>query len=116
VGYSTPWQKPIHAVRAAYTVLRRALAPGFDGVPSAPLRGDPCLVRDSEDRTRCTRCDACVSACPTSCIHIVSEDAAVAIDLDRGRCMRCGICADVCTVDALALAGCSGQDVVECAS
>lgn len=48
----------------------------------------------------CTRCDACVSACPT---NIIAQDAAgyPIVDLTIDQCLFCSECADACEAKAL---------------
>jgi pyruvate formate lyase activating enzyme len=51
---------------------------------------------------RCTRCHACVKACPTGAIT-AAADGAVAID--RTKCDLCGRCAEACLYDAMQIVG-----------
>ena len=44
----------------------------------------------------CTKCGACESECPVSCI--TEGDTKYVIDADE--CIDCGACAGVCPVDA----------------
>ncbi len=51
---------------------------------------------------RCSRCHACVRACPRGAI---SADAAGAIAIDRSKCDLCGLCAEACLTDAMQIVG-----------
>ena len=43
----------------------------------------------------CTRCDACIQACPEG-ILLGGEDGLPEVDFSRGECTFCGTCAEVC--------------------
>jgi pyruvate formate lyase activating enzyme len=51
---------------------------------------------------RCTRCYACIEACPKSAI---TKDAAGAVVIDRKACDLCGKCAEACLYDAMQMVG-----------
>jgi pyruvate formate lyase activating enzyme len=51
---------------------------------------------------RCSRCYACVKACPKGAIAI---DTAGAIAIDRKACDLCGKCAEACLYDAMQMVG-----------
>jgi pyruvate formate lyase activating enzyme len=51
---------------------------------------------------RCTRCHACVKACPTGAI---TADAAGVVAVDRTKCDLCGRCAEACLYDAVQIVG-----------
>jgi formate hydrogenlyase subunit 6/NADH:ubiquinone oxidoreductase subunit I len=95
-----------HAAKALGTTLRRAMrSPATPGA-ALSFRGHPVLRSE-----RCTRCQTCVEACPTMCIHIYGADnTAAELDLDWQRCMCCGICAQVCPENAIEL--CTEMSVV----
>lgn len=52
-------------------------------------------------RGRCTRCGACLAACPRE-VHEVRPDGHT---LRRARCSACGACAEACPSGALAIRG-----------
>ncbi len=52
--------------------------------------------------SRCTRCYACIEACPKSAI---TKDAAGAVVIDRKACDLCGKCAEACLYDAMQIVG-----------
>lgn len=52
--------------------------------------------------SRCSRCYACVAACPRLAI---SRDAAGAVLVDKSRCDLCGRCAEACLYDAMQVVG-----------
>lgn len=51
---------------------------------------------------RCSRCYACVTACPKAAI---AKDAAGAVVVDRTKCDLCGKCAEACLYDAMQIVG-----------
>ncbi len=51
---------------------------------------------------RCTRCYACVRACPLAAL---SKDPSGAVVIDRARCDLCGRCAAACLYDAMQIVG-----------
>jgi pyruvate formate lyase activating enzyme len=51
---------------------------------------------------RCTRCYACLKACP---IGAIATDAAGAVVIDRAKCDLCGKCAEACLYDAMQVVG-----------
>lgn len=51
---------------------------------------------------RCTRCYACIEACPKGAI---AKDAAGAVVIDRKACDLCGKCAEACLYDAMQMVG-----------
>ena len=51
---------------------------------------------------RCSRCYACVKACPPAAL---SKDALGAVVVDRTRCDLCGKCAEACLYDAMQIVG-----------
>jgi len=51
---------------------------------------------------RCSRCYACIKACPKAAI---SKDAAGAVVIDRRTCDLCGECAEACLYDAMQMVG-----------
>ena len=51
---------------------------------------------------RCTRCYACITACPKGAI---AKDAVGAIVIDRKACDLCGKCAEACLYDAMQIVG-----------
>jgi len=51
------------------------------------------------DSGKCTGCESCVSACPTSAISMKDGKAAVSKD----DCVDCGACVGECPVEAIAM-------------
>ena len=51
---------------------------------------------------RCSRCYACIEACPKDAI---AKDAAGAVVIDRNACDLCGKCAEACLYDAMQMVG-----------
>jgi pyruvate formate lyase activating enzyme len=51
---------------------------------------------------RCSRCYACIEACPKGAI---AKDAAGAVVIDRKVCDLCGKCAEACLYDAMQMVG-----------
>ncbi len=52
--------------------------------------------------SRCTRCYACVAACP---IGALSKNPSGAVTIDRAKCDLCGRCAEDCLYEAMQLVG-----------
>lgn len=48
----------------------------------------------------CTKCDACIKACPEAIIFH-DEDGLPKVDLTKGECTFCGVCASVCEPEAI---------------
>lgn len=48
----------------------------------------------------CTRCGACLPACPQSCISLANGDGPAHIE--PTHCLRCGACAETCLHNAIA--------------
>lgn len=74
------------------------------------LRGDwsgkrlavrpPWAVAEAQFTERCSRCDACRTACPERLI-VSASGGFPAVDFSRGGCDLCGACARACTSKAL---------------
>jgi len=52
------------------------------------------------DTLKCTKCQACVGACPVECIKGKAETVPV---IDAGECIDCGICESECPAEAISL-------------
>jgi pyruvate formate lyase activating enzyme len=52
--------------------------------------------------SRCSRCYACISACPPGAI---SKDGSGAVVIDTNTCDHCGKCAEACLYDAMQVVG-----------
>ena len=78
---------------------RRELLFGRDAAPAPPLR-PPWALAESAFVEACTRCDACLAACPE---RVLARDAAgrPVFDPQLGECTFCGACADACAPGAL---------------
>ncbi len=59
---------------------------------------EPVILRRDD---RCTRCGACVEACPAGALSLPARGAPVA----DARCTRCGACAEACVFDATEFVG-----------
>jgi pyruvate formate lyase activating enzyme len=52
--------------------------------------------------SRCSRCYACVAACP---VQAISKDRTGAVAVDKTKCDLCGRCAEACLYDAMQVVG-----------
>jgi len=52
--------------------------------------------------SRCSRCYACVGACPPQAI---SKDKSGAVVIDKNKCDLCGRCVEACLYDAMQIVG-----------
>jgi len=67
------------------------------------------LLRRPDGAPVCVACMLCASACPSSCINIVAEEAPdpaiekrpAVYEIDLSRCVFCGLCVEACPVDAI---------------
>lgn len=60
----------------------------------------PWALSESRFLDACTRCNACVEACPEQ-VLVIGEGGFPEFDPGRGECSFCGHCADVCASKAL---------------
>jgi NADH-quinone oxidoreductase subunit I len=87
-----------------------------DEYPEVPAKVQPRyrgrleLLRDAQGEIICTCCMACVKACPTNAISIVSgkkEGRKTRIpecyNFELERCVFCGFCVESCAFNAIAL-------------
>ncbi|MCY1493913.1 Ferredoxin-type protein NapF [compost metagenome] len=70
---------------------RRALLRRLAGAQE--VRRPPWTAADLTDR--CTRCDACLRACPEG-VLLAGDGGFPQLDLDQAGCTLCGECADAC--------------------
>lgn len=80
-------------------MLRRGLLRGRVRAVAPALR-PPWALAEADFLTRCSRCDACVAACPTG-IVVAGEGGFPTVDFSRGECTFCGDCVPPCTPRAL---------------
>ena len=80
--------------------MEAARIAGMLRVESPPVIAAPSGYLARVDRSLCTGCGTCVTACPFGAVSLDEEGkAAVAFDL----CMGCGLCAERCARGAPAL-------------
>ena len=78
---------------------RQFLRGDFRGRKTAPLR-PPWAREESAFLAACTRCAACLGACPQR-ILVADREARPVVDFSRGECTFCGKCVEACTPQAL---------------
>lgn len=66
---------------------------------AAPLR-PPWALAEAQFIERCTRCSACITACPQGII-IRGDGGFAAVDFSHGGCTFCGLCVAACAPGAL---------------
>lgn len=66
----------------------------------APAVRPPWALGEADFISRCTRCDACITACPTT-ILVQADGGFPAIDFSRGECTFCAQCVTRCEPHAL---------------
>lgn len=84
------------ATSALQSPSRRAL---FRGRREAPVR-PPWALDEEAFLSRCTRCEACIDACPESILSR-ADGGFPAVDFKRGECTFCKACASACEPRAL---------------
>jgi len=62
----------------------------------------------SNDINKCTGCRDCITACPSRCIHLITEPGpdetkpwVSVYEIDFGKCVFCGLCVEVCEPKSL---------------
>lgn len=65
-----------------------------------PARRPPWALAEADFVARCTRCDACIVACPTG-VLVRADGGFPAVDFSRGECTFCGDCVRACRPAAL---------------
>jgi ferredoxin-type protein NapF len=85
------------------SISRRGFLRGRARPPRPALR-PPWARAEADFLARCTRCEACIEACPTG-ILIRAEGGYPAVDFGRGECTFCADCVARCAPAALWRAG-----------
>lgn len=65
-----------------------------------PAQRPPWALNETDFISRCTRCDACIKACPTA-ILVPADGGYPTVDFSRGECTFCAECLTQCTPAAL---------------
>ena len=80
-------------------------APGFEDqaqmrpfVTSEALERDAARMVPTVDRSKCTRCGACVRQCPAGCLEMQDVPA-----IGAGECAGCHACQEICPSGAMYL-------------
>ena len=82
-------------------VSRAALLRGGWSAQPAALR-PPWAREEHAFLNACTRCEACVAACPESVVAL-DQEGFPRLDFSGGECTFCGECVTACEPDALSL-------------
>lgn len=106
---------------------RRALLRGRPA-PALPIPRPPGALDEGDFLAACTRCDACVDACPDQLLRR-GDGGFPEFDVRRGECSFCADCVHACDTGALQLArlaawpwkaalgaGCLGAEGIVCRS
>ncbi|CAL96560.1 ferredoxin-type protein NapF [Azoarcus olearius] len=80
-------------------MARRGFLRGRTPPGASPLR-PPWAVAEEDFLRQCTRCDACVAACPTQVV-VRGGGGYPEIDFARGECSFCTRCVTACAARAL---------------
>ncbi|CAH1746394.1 ferredoxin-type protein [Thauera humireducens] len=67
---------------------------------AAPAPRPPWAREERDFISSCTRCDACIDACPTA-ILVQADGGFPSVDFSRGECTFCGDCVTHCAPRAL---------------
>ncbi|HQZ02458.1 MAG TPA: ferredoxin-type protein NapF [Thauera sp.] len=78
---------------------RRSFLRGSMRAVAAAIR-PPWALGEAEFISACTRCDACIDACPTS-ILMRADGGFPGVDFSRGECTFCADCVTACEPRAL---------------
>jgi ferredoxin-type protein NapF len=71
----------------------------FGRATATPVVRPPWSLAEPDFLDHCTRCDACVKACPTRIIK-VGDGGFPFVDFSQGECTFCNHCVDACNAGA----------------
>lgn len=57
------------------------------------------MLSFTKDKSLCTGCAACMSACPVSCITMINDAEGFKYPISSDKCIECGLCQRICPIE-----------------